>query len=219
MTLSVLFADDHALLRTTYRLLVEAVDDMTVAGEAETGWQAVSLCRETHPDVVVMDLEMPEMGGVAATEAIKSDPDLHHTAVLVLTTFETEELVLAALQAGASGFLGKGAQPAELLDAIRAVARGDQPLSPAATRTLIARVAAGEIDRTLRTIPGMDDLTEREREVTAMVARGLSNDEIGARLFISPATVKTHVNRAMLKVQARDRAQLVAFAYEAGIVR
>ncbi len=217
MTLTVLLADDHALLLATYRLLIEAVDDMSVAGEAANGREAVELCRKTRPDVVIMDLEMPEMGGVAATEAITSDPALADVAILVLTTFETEELVLAALKAGASGFLGKGAQPADLLQAIRAVATGDQLLSPSATRTLISRVVGGEPERERRVIPGIDGLTEREREVTMLVAEGLSNDEIGARLFISPATVKTHVNRAMLKVNARDRAQLVFFAYEAGL--
>jgi len=219
MTLSVVLVDDQALLRATFRLLIDAVEDMTVAGEASDGREAIALCRATKPDVVVMDLRMPEMDGVAATEAITSDPDLEGIAILVLTTFETEELVLAALRAGASGFLGKGAQPGELLDAIRAVASGERLLSPAATRALIARVVGGESDRTTRIVPGMDELTEREREITALVAEGLSNEEIGARLFISPATVKTHVNRAMMKVHARDRAQLVVFAFDAGLAR
>ncbi len=219
MTVSVLLADDQALLRATFRLLIDSVDDMRVAGEATNGSEAVALCRDTRPDVVVMDLRMPEMDGVAATEAITSDPELAGIAILVLTTFETEELVLAALRSGASGFLGKGAQPGELLDAIRAVASGERLLSPAATRALISRVVGDESGRTRRLVPGMDDLTEREREITSLVAEGLSNDEIGARLFISPATVKTHVNRAMMKVHARDRAQLVVFAFEAGMAR
>jgi len=213
----VVLADDQALLRATFRMLLDSASDIEVVGEASTGAAAIDACREYRPDVVVMDLRMPVMDGVEATRIIAADADLASTRVLVLTTFETEELVLAALHAGASGFLGKGVQPAELLAGIRAIAAGEQLLSPAATTALIARVVDAGSARSRREVPGIDLLTEREREIVALVAKGMSNDEIGALLFISPSTAKTHVNRAMMKVSARDRAQLVVFAYEAGL--
>lgn len=213
----VVLADDQALLRATFRLLIDSAADLEVVGEASTGTEAIEACREHRPDVVIMDLRMPVMDGVEATSVIAADADLASTRVLVLTTFETEELVLAALHAGASGFLGKGVQPAELLGGIRAIAAGEQLLSPAATTALIARVVEAGAPRSRREVPGIDLLTEREREIVSLVAKGMSNDEIAAALFISPATAKTHVNRSMMKVSARDRAQLVVFAYESGL--
>lgn len=218
MTLRVLIADDQALLRATFRLLLESAGDLEVVGEAGTGVEAVRLARETRPDVVLMDLRMPDMDGIEATARITADGGPPGTRVLVLTTFETDDLVVAALRAGASGFLGKGVDPRVLLDAIRTVAAGEELLSPAATRALIGRVVRQPVAPAPVVVPGMADLTDREREVTRLVARGLSNTEIGAALFISPATAKTHVNRAMMKTSARDRAQLVVFAYEAGVV-
>lgn len=213
----VVLADDQALLRATFRLLIDSAADLEVVGEASTGAEAIEACREHRPDVVIMDLRMPIMDGVEATSVIAADADLASTRVLVLTTFETEELVLAALHAGASGFLGKGVQPAELLGGIRSIAAGEQLLSPAATTALIARVVEAGAPRSRREVPGIDLLTEREREIVSLVAKGMSNDEIAAALFISPATAKTHVNRSMMKVSARDRAQLVVFAYESGL--
>ncbi|MDN4472901.1 response regulator transcription factor [Demequina zhanjiangensis] len=217
MTIRVVLADDQALLRGTFTLLLNAVEDIEVVGEASDGEEAVAVVRSARPDVVVMDLRMPRKDGVAATEEIASDPDLAHTKVLVLTTFETEELVLAALRAGASGFLGKGVSPADLIEAIRTTADGERLLSPAATRALIERVVDDGPRRPRRDVSGLSELTERERELVALAAEGLSNEEIAARLVISPATVKTHINRAMMKLGARDRAQLVVFAYDAGL--
>jgi DNA-binding NarL/FixJ family response regulator len=218
MTIRVLLVDDQSLLRGTFRLLLDAVPDIEVVGEASNGAEAVRQCRATQPDVVVMDIRMPDVDGVEATRRIVADPGLASVKVLVLTTFETEDLVVQALRAGASGFLGKGVEPAALIDAIRTVAAGEQLLSPAATRAVVERVVAQPPEQA-RAVPGIDQLTEREHEVVALVAAGLSNAEIGERLFISPATAKTHVNRAMMKVGARDRAQLVVLAYEAGIAR
>jgi len=218
VTIRVVLADDQQLLRATFRLLLDSTPDVTVVGEAATGAEAVDVVRSTRADLVVMDIRMPEMDGIAATAAITADDRLDGVKILILTTFETDDLVLAALRAGASGFLGKGTDPASLIAAIRTVAAGEQLLSPAATRALIERVLAEPAPRTRPTHPGIADLTEREREITALVARGLSNAEIGEHLFISPATAKTHINRAMMKTAARDRAQLVVFAYESGLV-
>jgi DNA-binding NarL/FixJ family response regulator len=215
MTVRVLLADDQALLRSTFRLLLDSVADMEVVGEAATGAEAVRKARTNPPDVVLMDIRMPDMDGIEATRRISADPVLADVKVLILTTFETDELIVGALRAGASGFLGKGVAPEALLDAIRTVASGDRLLSPTATRALIERVLTQPV---ARTVPGMDELTEREREITLLVAAGLSNAEIAERLVISPATAKTHVNRAMMKTGARDRAQLVVFAYESGLV-
>lgn len=213
----VLLVDDQALLRSTFKLLLDASDGIEVVGQAGDGREAIAQARLTAPDVIVMDIRMPEMDGIEATARIVGDRQIQGSRILVLTTFETDEYVVEALRAGASGFLGKDAEPADLIRAIRTVAAGDELLSPTATRALIARVA-GHSTRARRSIPGMEHLTDREREVMVMVAEGLSNDEIGLRLFISPATAKTHVNRAMMKVSARDRAQLVVFAYESGLV-
>jgi DNA-binding NarL/FixJ family response regulator len=212
MTIRVLLADDQALLRGTFRLLIDAQPDMQVVAEAANGREAIQACRAARPDVVLMDIRMPEVDGIAATRLI---PD---SKVLILTTFEVEEHVVEALRAGASGFLGKGVEPAQLLDAIRVVAAGDALLSPAATKGLIARFLAQPCPE-----PAAADrlaaLTPREREVMMLIGQGLSNDEIAERLFVTPVTAKTHANRAMAKLGARDRAQLVVLAYESGLVR
>jgi DNA-binding NarL/FixJ family response regulator len=217
MTVRVLLADDQALLRATFRLLLDATADIEVVGEAATGAEAVALARSTRADLVLMDIRMPDLDGIEATRRITADDDLAGVRVLVLTTFETDDLVLGALRAGASGFLGKGVEPEALIDAIRTVAAGDRLLSPAATRAVVQRLLDAPEPQPRPVVPGIDDLTEREREITTLVAAGLSNTEIGERLFISPATAKTHVNRAMMKTGARDRAQLVYLAYEAGL--
>jgi len=173
-----------------------------------------------HPDVVLMDIRMPGTDGLSATQLITSDPDLGDVRILVLTTFEADEYVLAALRAGASGFLGKGVEPEELLDAIRVVAGGEALLSPAATKSLIGRFLAQPQDGAPALVsPELDVLTDREREIVALAAKGMSNEAIAARLYLSPLTAKTHVNRAMTKLGARDRAQLVVIAYQAGLVR
>ena len=202
MTIRVLLADDQALLRGTFRLLLDSVPDITVVGEASDGAEAVASARTTQADLVLMDIRMPGMDGIEATRRICADDALAGVKVLILTTFETDELVVSALRAGASGFLGKGVAPAALVDAIRTVAAGEQLLSPAATRALIERVVREPIPEPPRVVRGMSELTEREREITTLVAAGLSNIEIGAQLFISPATAKTHVNRAMVKTGA-----------------
>ena len=213
----VLLADDQALVRAGFAALLDAQDDMQVVGQAADGDAAVALTREHRPDVVLMDIRMPGTDGLAATRAIAADPALVDVRVVILTTFELDEYVFEALRAGATGFLVKHTEPAELIRAVRTVASGDALLSPSVTRRLIAEFAdrAKEPPRSDR----LDALTEREREIIAVVAQGLSNDEIAAQLFLSPATVKTHVNRAMTKLAARDRAQLVVLAYEAGLVR
>ncbi|WP_454048314.1 response regulator [Cellulomonas sp. Marseille-Q8402] len=218
MTVRVLLADDQALLRATFRLLLDATEDIEVVGEASTGTEAVAAARASRADLVLMDIRMPEVDGIEATRRITEDDALAGVRVLVLTTFETDELVVTALRAGASGFLGKGVEPEVLIDAIRTVAAGDQLLSPGATRALVERVLGQPERRPARAVPGFDQLTARESEIVALVAAGLSNTEIAERLYISPATAKTHVNRAMMKTAARDRAQLVVFAYESGLV-
>jgi len=215
MTIRVLLADDQALLRATFRLLIDSTNDLHVVGEAATGAQAVTLAADA--DVVLMDIRMPDMDGIEATATITADPRLTNVRVLVLTTFETDDLVVAALRAGATGFLGKGAEPEQLLHAIRTVAGGEALLSPAATTSLIGRVVTQPAHRAA-TGPVPGDLTDRELEITTLVGQGLSNLEIANRLTISPATAKTHVNRAMMKTAARDRAQLVIFAYENGLL-
>jgi DNA-binding NarL/FixJ family response regulator len=218
VTIRVVLADDQMLIRAGFRALIDAADDLRVVGEAATGADAVTLARTGRADVVVMDIRMPQLDGLAATRAITADDDLAGVRVLVLTTFEIDEYVLQALRAGASGFVGKSVRPDELLDAIRTVARGDALLSPAATRSLIARFLTqprrldGAVPERLRV------LTERERELVALAATGLSNDDIAERLCLSTLTVKTHVNRAMTKLGARDRAQLVVIAYQTGLV-
>jgi DNA-binding NarL/FixJ family response regulator len=221
-TVKVAVADDQALLRGALRMLVESEPDMEVVGEAADGAEAVELVRAARPDVVLMDIRMPGTDGIAATREILADSDLAGTSILVLTTFEADEYVVRAILAGASGFLGKGAEPDELLSAIRTVAKGEALLSPAATKSLISRFVAQQhdgADGEPRTVPGVATLTSREREVLIEVASGLSNDAIAARLGVSPLTVKTHINHTMAKLAAHDRAQLVVAAYESGLVR
>jgi DNA-binding NarL/FixJ family response regulator len=215
--ITVVLADDQALLRAGLRALLDAEDDIEVVGEAANGGEAISLVRATHPDVVLMDIRMPGTDGLEATRAITADPELTGTRVVVLTTFDLDEYVFEAVRIGASGFLVKDTEPAELLRGVRAVAAGDALLSPGVTRRLIGEFAT----RSRRTSGPelLSPLTEREREVVSLVGEGLSNDEIAARLVLSPATAKTHVSRAMVKLQARDRAQLVVLAYETGLVR
>ncbi|MER7764089.1 response regulator transcription factor [Streptomyces sp. NPDC097619] len=220
----VLLADDQALLRSAFKVLVNSEPDMEVVAEASDGAQAVELAREHRADVVLMDIRMPGTDGLTATRLISADPELSEVRVVMLTTFEVDEYVVQALRAGASGFLGKGAEPEELLGAIRVAAAGEALLSPAATKGLIARfLAQGGGAGPDPSAPGpaarLDALTGREREVLVHVGGGLSNDEIALRLEVSPLTVKTHVNRAMAKLSARDRAQLVVIAYESGLVR
>ena len=219
MAIRVLLADDQALLRGTFRLLIDAQPDMDVVAEASNGREAVRLARSERADVVVMDIRMPELDGIEATRLIAQDEDLAGVKVLVLTTFEEDDLVVEALRAGASGFLGKGVEPAQLLDAVRLVAAGEALLSPAATRGLIARVLAHPAPGDLVDPRRLATLTPREQEVLTLVGSGLANDEIAERLFVTPVTVKTHANRAMAKLGARDRAQLVVIAYETGLVR
>lgn len=213
----VLIADDQALIRSAVVALLRHEDDVEVVGEASDGSQAVAIARRERPDVVLMDLRMPGTDGIAATRRIRADDGLDSVRVLVLTTFEDEENVLSALRAGAAGFLGKGADPVDIVRAVRTVHAGDELLSPTATRTLIRRsLEAPQASGPARALP--PDLTERETEILALVGRGLSNDEIATALFISPATAKTHINRAMTKLGAHDRAQLVIAAYESGLI-
>jgi DNA-binding NarL/FixJ family response regulator len=213
----VLLADDQALIRAGFRVLIDAADDLQVIGEATDGRQAVEAARRERADVVLMDIRMPGVDGLEATRLICADDDLAGVKVVILTTFESDEHVYQALRAGASGFLVKDTEPADLIQAIRVVARGDALLSPSVTRRLITDLASRPERRPAdeRVLSG---LTSREREVLVLVAEGLSNDEIAARLFLSPLTSKTHVSRIMTKLSARDRAQLVVIAYESGLV-
>ena len=218
--IKVVLADDQALLRAGFRALLEADPEIEMVGEASDGTQAVEVVTRTHPDVVLMDIRMPGTDGLSATASICASPDLAHVRVIILTTFELDEYVFEALRVGASGFLVKDTEPAELLASIKSVARGDAALSPSVTRRLIDHVGErvrGTIDP--ERVRALDRLTDREREIVALVGEGLSNDEIAARLVLSPATAKTHVSRAMVKVNARDRAQLVVLAYEGGLIR
>jgi DNA-binding NarL/FixJ family response regulator len=216
MTIRVLIADDQALLRTTFRMLIEANPDMSVVGEAADGDEAVALTRQHRPGVVLMDIRMPGTNGLAATGAICADTSLSATRVLILTTFETDEYVAKALRAGASGFLGKDVSADALLAGIRTVAAGDALLSPTATRTLITRFLATPEPAPPEQLAA---LTAREREVMVLAAEGRSNNEIADQLVVSPLTVRTHIQRAMTKLHARDRAQLVVIAYRTGLVR
>lgn len=213
---SVLLVDDQPLIRTGLRALLDAEDDIDVVGEASDGRQGVELARRLVPDVALMDVQMPTLDGIEATRQVVADPHLAGVHVVILTNYGLDEYVFNALRAGASGFLVKDSEPADLIHAVRVAARGDALLSPAVTRTLIAEFVARPPDSL--TVSGADVLTARERETVALVAHGLSNDEIAAELVVSPTTAKTHVSRAMTKVRARDRAQLVVFAYECGLV-
>jgi DNA-binding NarL/FixJ family response regulator len=213
----VLLADDQALVRAGFRALLDAQDDITVVGEASDGEEAVRLAARERPDVVLMDIRMPGTDGLVATRRIAGDERLAGAKVVILTTFDLDEYVFEAIRAGANGFLVKDTEPTELLRAVRAVVAGDALLSPRVTRRLIEEFATRA--KQPAPAPAVEVLTEREREVVGLVAEGLSNDEIGSRLFMSAATARTHVSRAMIKVGARDRAQLVVFAYETGLAR
>ncbi|WP_306370958.1 response regulator transcription factor [Nocardiopsis sp. CC223A] len=216
-TIDVLVADDQTLVRAGFRSIIEGEPDLRVVAEAGDGAQAVQAAARTRPDVVLMDIRMPGTDGLEATRRIAADPRLAGVRVVILTTFDLDEYVYAALRAGAAGFLLKDTEPTELLHAVRVAARGDALLAPAVTRRLIAEFA----DRIKEPPPTarLAGLTEREREVLAAVAAGLSNEELAARLVVSPATAKTHVSRVLAKLGARDRAQLVVIAYETGVVR
>ncbi|WP_328839586.1 response regulator transcription factor [Streptomyces europaeiscabiei] len=220
MTIRVLLADDQALLRATFRILIDSCADMEVVAEATDGREAVDLVRVHRPDVVLMDIRMPGTDGLTATAVICAEEELADTRVLILTTFEIDEYVAQALRSGASGFLGKDVTADVLLDGIRTVAAGDTLLSPAATRTLVTRfLAAPAPGSRLATPDQLTTLTTREREVMSLAAEGRSNDEIAEKLYVSPLTVRTHVHRAMTKLGARDRAQLVVMAYQSGLVQ
>jgi DNA-binding NarL/FixJ family response regulator len=213
----VLLADDQALVRGGFRALLDARSDIEVVGEAADGSAAVALARSLRPDVVLMDIRMPGLDGLEATRQIAGDPGLSGTRIVILTTFELDEYLFDALRFGASGFLVKDTEPADLVKAVRIVAAGDGLLSPRLTRRLIAEFAARAKQR--KPASELDVLTERERQVLALVADGLSNDEIAGQLVMSPATARTHVSRAMTKLGARDRTQLAVLAYETGLVR
>ncbi|GAA1629805.1 response regulator [Actinoplanes couchii] len=218
--ITVVLADDQVLVRAGFRALLDAEPDIDVIGEAGDGLRAVEVVRAVRPDVVLMDIRMPGVDGLEATRRIAADPELGGTRVVILTTFELDEYVFEALRTGASGFLVKDTEPVDLLRGIRAVAGGDALLSPSVTRRVIGSfVASAARGRRPEPPRELDQLTDREREVMVLVAEGLSNDEIAARLVISPATAKTHVSRTMIKLGARDRAQLVVQAYEAGLIR
>ena len=220
MTVRVLVADDQALVRAGFVALLAAQEDVDVVAEAADGEQAVELARRLRPDVVLMDIRMPGLDGLAATRRIAASPELADVRVVVLTTFELDEYVFEALRSGASGFLVKHTEPSELVRAVRAVAAGEALLSPSVTRRLIAEYAARARPAPDPSTAGaLATLTDREREVLALVAQGLSNEEIAERLVLSRATARTHVSRVLAKVGARDRTQLVVLAYESGLVR
>jgi DNA-binding NarL/FixJ family response regulator len=218
MTIRVVLADDQPLIRAGFQMFLTSDPGIEVVGEASSGRAAIDLVRAARADVVLMDLRMPDMDGIEATRRIAQADDLAGVRVLVLTTFEDDDNVVLALRAGASGFLGKNVEPAELLHAIRVVAAGDSLLSPSATRALLTRFVSSSLPD-LPDEAQLDHLTDREREVLSLVAHGLSNDQIAERLHLSPLTVKTHVSRTMTKLDARDRAQAVVVAYQSGLVR
>ncbi|GIF25921.1 DNA-binding NarL/FixJ family response regulator [Actinoplanes tereljensis] len=219
MPIRVLLADDQALIRAGFRMIIDAEPGLEVAGEAGDGKEAVDLAHSARVDVVLMDIRMPNLDGIEATRRICADERLAGVRVLVLTTFDNDDNVILALQAGASGFLGKDVHPAELVNAIRVVADGEALLSPRATRGLVSRLIHQIQPANTRRLPALDLVTERETEILVLVAHGLSNDDIARRLHLSPLTVKTHVNRTMVKLQARDRAQLVVIAYQNDLIR
>jgi DNA-binding NarL/FixJ family response regulator len=214
----VVIAEDQPMVRAGFRSLLDSRADIEVVGEAATGAEALEQVRARRPDVVVMDIRMPQMDGIEATRRITNDPALERTRVLVLTTFELDEYVFGALDAGASGFLLKGGELADLVHAIQVVAAGDSLLAPSVTRTLIETYTSRPQPPTMVNHDGLDELTTREREVLALVAGGLTNAEIAEALQLSPFTAKTHVSRILMKLRARDRVQLVVIAYQSGIV-
>ena len=218
MTIRVGIADDQPLIRTGLRTMIEHTIDLVLVAEAEDGVQAVALARRHRPDVLLMDIRMPKLDGIEATRQITSERAMASVRVVVLTTFDSDEYVYNAIRAGASGFLLKDAPPEDVLDAIRVVADGDALLAPSVTRRLIADIAARP-GGSRRSAAELEPLTDREREVLTLVGRGMSNAEIGAQLYVSPATAKAHVSHVMTKLLARDRAQLVVIAYESGLVR
>ena len=213
----VALADDQDLVRAGFAALLDAEDDIEVVGEAADGEQAVRLAERCTPDVLLMDIRMPGLDGIEATRRIAARPHLARVHVVIVTTFELDEYVFEGLRAGAAGFLVKDTDAAELIRAVRVVAGGEALLSPAVTRRLIAEFALRT--RQVRRLPGVDELTPREREVVCLIASGLSNEEISRKIYISPSTAKTHAARAMTKLGARDRAQLVVYAYQAGLTR
>jgi DNA-binding NarL/FixJ family response regulator len=213
----VVVVDDQALVRAGFKALLDSAEDIEVVGEAANGLEAVAVATAVRPEVILMDVRMPEMDGIEATRRVLASPETAGTKVLILTTFDLDEYVYDGLRAGASGFVLKDIEPAELIEAVRIVARGDALLAPSVTRRLISEFASRPA--ATRIAPQrLSDLTEREREVLTLIARGLNNDEIADQLVISPATAKTHVSRIMAKLDARDRAQLVVLAYESGLV-
>jgi DNA-binding NarL/FixJ family response regulator len=218
VTIRVLLVDDQALIRAGFRAVIDSADDLDVVGEVDDGTHAVEVIKQTRADVVLMDIRMPGRDGIETTRAITADDDLAGVRVIVLTTFELDEYVVAAMAAGASGFLDKGVDPQVLLDAIRVVAAGDALLTPRATRALLASIEPAPT-KTPIDARAVEELTPREREIVGLVGQGLSNDEIAQRLFVSPLTAKTHVSRAMTKLHARDRAQLVVVAFRTGLTR
>ncbi len=219
MTVRVLLADDQALLRVAFKVIIDSAPDLEVVGEASTGREAVELARRTRPDVVLMDVRMPDLDGLTATQMITSNEDLAGVRILIITTFDFDEYVFQAVRAGASGFVGKGVEPGELIEAIRVVDRGDALLSPTATKALIARFH-DQRDRSGRAAPNrLTALTEREREILTLVGAGMSSEDIARHLVISVHTAKTHLKRIMAKLGAHDRAQLVVIAYETGLVQ
>jgi DNA-binding NarL/FixJ family response regulator len=213
----VALADDQELVRAGFAALLDAEDDIEVVGEAADGQQAVRIAEQRRPDVMLMDIRMPALDGIEAIRRIAARPELGSVHVIILTTFELDEYVFEGLRAGAAGFLVKDTDAAELIRAVRVVAGGGALLAPTVTRRLIAEFASRT--REARSVPGLDELTPREHEVVALIAQGLSNEEISKKIYVSPSTAKTHAARAMTKLGARDRAQLVVFAYQAGLVR
>ncbi len=213
----VALADDQELVRAGFAALLDAEDDIEVVGEAADGQQAVRIAEQRGPDVMLMDIRMPVLDGIEAIRRIAARPELSSVHVIILTTFELDEYVFEGLRAGAAGFLVKDTDAAELIRAVRVVAGGGALLAPTVTRRLIAEFASRT--RKARRLPGLDELTPREHEVVALIAQGLSNEEISKKIYVSPSTAKTHATRAMTKLGARDRAQLVVFAYQAGLVR